>query len=281
MLNAVFSVIFPQNLIYFDDFINSINNQSCQNFDLILINDGVDLIFFDQKKPSLKCQLKVINVPYKFSFGKIREFGIREVVKMGYDNIIFVDSDDIMSNNRVELSLNSLASYPIVFNDLSLINNKGEIYKESIWGNRLVNQIINKSFLLDKNVIGLGNSAVKTKLLNGIVIPDSIIASDWYIFSKVINDFEANFIPDCVTFYRQHNFNSIGVKDHITTERLKFICSVKEIHYLELCSLDFRFKTMLNMIKLQKKNINPKQIEYINNNNINFFWWEETNYLQL
>lgn len=281
MLNAVFTVIFPQNIIYFDDFINSINNQSLQKFDLILINDGVDSLFFEQKKSSIKCPFKVINVVDDIPYGKIREFGIHEVIKMGYDNVVFADSDDIMSHNRVELSLKALNDYPIVFNDLTLINSLGTTLKENIWRKRLVNKTLNKSFLLDKNVVGLGNSAIRTCKLKGIIIPDRIIATDWFIFSKIINDDEAYFLSECTTLYRQHNFNSVGCHDLITIERLKYILSVKEIHYSELCHYDTIYNILLNGINLLEEKICLKQLNYINTLNINFFWWEETNFIKI
>lgn len=280
---AVFTVIFPKNIIYFDDFLKSINEQTCKDFDLFIINDGIDNKLLKDKLSKIDCNYKICDIKKGLSIPEIREFGISQLFNQDYENIIFADSDDLMSTNRVEYSILRLIEYPIVFNDLSSINSIGILQNEHLWESRLKDKIINKSFLLDKNVIGLGNSAVKKSLLIDLKIPKQLIAVDWYIYSKIIKDFEAAFIRECVTFYRQHDLNVVGVSKDNNISRLNYILKVKEIHYQSLSQNEIAFKPYLLKVRDQINKLNQlKEIDLsqLNNKNINFFWWEESNYLQ-
>ena len=132
-------------------------------------------------------------------------------------------------------------------------------------------------------MIGLGNSAVKKSLLIDLKIPKQLIAVDWYIYSKIIKDFEAAFIRECVTFYRQHDLNVVGVSKDNNISRLNYILKVKEIHYQSLSQNEIAFKPYLLKVRDQINKLNQlKEIDLsqLNNKNINFFWWEESNYLQ-
>ena len=51
-----------------------------------------------------------------------REKGINYCINQGYDILIFGDSDDYFSRNRVEKSIELLSKYSIVVNDLNLFD---------------------------------------------------------------------------------------------------------------------------------------------------------------
>ena len=83
------------------------------------------------------------------------------------------------------------------------------------------------------------------------------------------------------TFYRQHFNNTIGLKE-VTIERLEFIFKVKEQHYAELINIDQQYAKYASEMLHKKKLLSdrPGTAYEINKIKINFFWWEETNYIE-
>lgn len=278
---AVFSVIFEANLKYIDEFIGSLNNQNCKSFELFLVNDGLDSDVI--KKAFEKSDFPIIfhTIKHRVTPAKVREIGFKELAKRNYKKIIFVDTDDLMSPNRIGRSIEMLEKFPIVFTDITLVSENNSLIKSSIWKDRLSNVKVNRDFLYDKNVLGLGNSAMVGSLLEYIKFPENLIAIDWYFFSIMLKDEIAGFIPDAITFYRQHSDNTIGVKN-LNYSRLKLILNVKEQHYTEMLNINSNYSKYYDEIQ-NKKNLLFEEsfiVDEINKYNINFFWWEETNFIK-
>lgn len=280
MESVVFSVIFSANLKFFDCFINSLNNQSYKDFDLYLINDGVSLDILNSKLKNAKFSFYLNTLKDKLSPTEIRELGFKEMYKSHYTNVIFADTDDYMSSNRIERSVGLLENYPIVFTDITLVDENNNVIKSLIWKERLIDEIIDEKFLYDKNVLGLGNSAILKAYLKKIKIPREIIAVDWYFFSLIIKNEHAGFIADAVTYYRQHSNNTIGLKG-LSLSRLKFIFEVKRYHYLNMSTYNPKYLSLLDDIEIKEKLLSLENVSNyeIKNFNLNFFWWEETNYI--
>ena len=278
---AVFSVIFQANLKYLDEFINSLNNQNNQCFELFLINDGLSPSVLHDAFKFAKFPVVIYTINDKLTPAQIREVGFKELTKKEYKKIIFADTDDLMSPNRVDKSIEMLDLYPVVFTDITLISENNIVLESSIWKDRLLNIEVNRNFLYDKNVLGLGNSAIQGSFLRNIVFPKEIIAVDWYYFTIILGNQNAGFISDAITFYRQHFNNTIGIKE-VTIERLEFIFKVKEKHYAELINIDPQYAKYASEMIHKKKLLSDGYVTAyeINKNKINFFWWEETNYIE-
>jgi len=280
--NALFCVIFPSNLKFIGEFIDSINNQTTQDFDVFFVNDGVDELVLSYYLKYLERSFKIHTIECCRSFAKIREVGIKEVLALGYENIIFADTDDLMSEDRVKISVEALEMNSIVFNDLDLMDVNKNVISRKIWSDRLSNVEVTSNFLLDKNVLGLGNTAIKTDLLKNLTIPDDIMATDWFIFFNIIKDKRAKFIDDAETYYRQHDSNCIGI-GKVTEERLKHIINVKKIHYKYIPE-KILGSNLRELEQIERKITNPEYMQSslikLNDKNIEYFWWEETNFLK-
>lgn len=279
--NVLFCVIFEQNVRFIDEFVEALNLQTTKNFEVFFVNDGVNPDFLKDKLNLLDCTFKISTVPPLLTIAQVREYGIKELLKYPYRNVIFADTDDLMSGNRIERSVDLLNDSHIVFNDLTLIDVNRFVVKKKIWNDRLINIKVSKLFLLDKNVLGLGNTAVRANLLHNLVIPKEIIAVDWFIFSLIIKNFEAKFIDDVETYYRQYDSNLIGCKQQ-TAERLNHIIKVKKNHYKNSLMQDsFRFLSEISLIEKRLENEIFLQdiLSILKNKELNYFWWEELNYI--
>ena len=151
---------------------------------------------------------------------------------------------------------------------------------ENIWSSRFKeNKIITKEFLLDKNVLGLGNSAIRKEVLKEISLDEDLLAVDWVIFYNLIDGLEAFFIDKTQTFYRQHNANTIGF-DEISLQRIQTAINVKKRHYDFIKRKDLYDEVVL----LEKSNLRDEIEKKITTNakerNQNYFWWEETRLLE-
>jgi Glycosyl transferase family 2 len=271
---AVFTVIFPSNKDYFEDFFGSLIQQTNQNFDVIIVNDGC--INFELIKETYK-KLNIIEVKYTDTPSKNREFGINYILKNNYDIIIFGDSDDYFETNRVEVCLDKLNKYDIVVNDLTLFSNK-DILAKKYFSNRIKNNsVIKLDFIKDKNIFGFTNTAVKTNIMANITFDANLKIVDWYLFTRLLlQNRKALFTNETETFYRQYSRNTIGICK-LTNESIAMGIEVKLNHSKLLQKENFQFHDLYKkMIQLQKKGNDKKYIEALKKQNIyNPIWWEE------
>ena len=74
---AVFSVIFQANLKYLDEFINSLNNQNNQCFELFLMNDGVSPSVLQEAFQFATFPVIFYEINDKLTPAQIREVGFK------------------------------------------------------------------------------------------------------------------------------------------------------------------------------------------------------------
>ena len=206
---AFLTTIFPMNEEYLYEFFDSLNQQTLKTFDLIVVNDNYGNL--DKVKLQFR-HLSITELKASGSPIQNRKQGINFVLENNYDIIIFGDSDDYFSTNRVEVIVEKLKNYDIVVNDLSVFN-ADEIYEEKYFSNRIKNNAeITIDFIKDKNIFGMSNTALRVKHMGNIFYDPKLIALDWYIFSlALLNSGVAIFTNEAETFYRQHDKNTVGI----------------------------------------------------------------------
>jgi len=279
---AFLTTIFPTEVDYINDFFDSLSSQTLQNFDVIALNDGyLEFNKIKEKYPSLN----IIEIPSAGNIPKNRQALILFCKKNNYDIAIFGDIDDFFSKDRVEKSVKALKKVDIVVNDITSIR-AGKIIEKQIYAHRLCDkQSISVDFIKEKNIFGLSNTAVNLKKIPFEVIrfPNDLLAVDWYFFTLLLlRGAQAKFIADTVTFYRQHNENTIGIGS-LTKEKVEFILQVKKAHYQNLQDIYPEFTSLLNDIYLTHNIIKEgKQLNKLlehNRNEIKFpLWWELTDW---
>jgi glycosyltransferase involved in cell wall biosynthesis len=212
MKNVAFlTTIFPMEGQFLIDFFDSLSGQTYDNFDVIVVNDGYDN-FYDVK---MKYQnLSIIELPYSDTPAKNREYGINYCIEHKYDILIFGDSDDYFSNNRITKSVELLSSHDIVVNDLTTFDTTGILHDKYI-SNRVENNlIINYSFIKDKNIFGMSNTAINLNILDKVKFDDSLVAVDWFMFKDLLKlGHKAIFTNEIISYYRQYFDNTIGLRE--------------------------------------------------------------------
>lgn len=277
---AFLTTLFPTEQDYVRDFFESLASQTVQYFDVIALNDGYS--GFDKVKEKYPT-LNIIELPPAGSIAKNRQTQILFCKKNNYDIAIFGDIDDIFSRNRVEKSIRALKHVDIVVNDITSIK-AGKVIDRHLYSHRLCDkQLITLDFIKEKNIFGLSNTAVNLKNIpfELIQFPNDLIAVDWYFFTLLLlNGAKAQFDAEALTFYRQHDTNTIGI-GALTKDKIKLILQVKASHYKNLQAVSSEFSSLLNDIYLMQNIIKEEaQLNKLlahNRNKIKFpLWWELT-----
>ena len=230
---AVLTVAYEQPNQSVCDYFDSLEAQSFEDFDVLIVNDGFNLA---NKVRSDYDSLNIIELSPAESIPSNRTKLIKSACGRGYESVIFCDFDDYMSKNRVEESLTLLREYDVVVNDLNLEVN-GTITEENYLSKRFFDgDLIDLSCVLDKNFLGFTNTALNLAKVksNMCDFPENLVAVDWYFFTRLlINSFSCSFTNKCFTVYRQHEKNIIGLasKDQDSMQRS---LDVKKKHYSAL-----------------------------------------------
>ena len=112
MMTALIVYIYPNAVSYFDQLCDSILAQTDQNFEVFFFNDNVSDSLF-QKLPFKNTVIPIEGTPLEIRF---KSFEILKTVS--FDQFIFLDADDTMTENRVALLKEKLKSVVLVCNDL-------------------------------------------------------------------------------------------------------------------------------------------------------------------
>jgi len=208
---AFLTTIFPMKEQFLIDFFDSLSRQTYDKFDVIVVNDGYDN-FYDVK---MKYQnLSIIELPYSDTPAKNREYGINYCIDNKFDILIFGDSDDYFSNNRITKSVKLLSDHEIVVNDLTTFDKTGIIQHKYISTRVKNNSIINYSFIKDKNIFGMTNTAINLNILDKVKFDDSLVAVDWLMFKDLLKlGHKAIFTNEIISYYRQYSDNTIGLRE--------------------------------------------------------------------
>ena len=276
---AFLTTLFPMERQYVIDFFNSLSQQTYSEFDVIVVNDGYE--YLSEIRGMYK-KLSIVEIKSQSSPAKNREFGIGFVKKNNYDILIFGDSDDYFSDNRVEVSLELLKIYNIVVNDLTLFSRYRTLEDKYISKRYSNNTLITIDDIKNKNIFGLSNTAVRVDKIEICCFDTRLIAVDWYLYSMLLlKKQSAVFTNDTLTFYRQHDLNTIGMGE-ITKKSLLKEVLVKNIHYSLLSKVDVQYKILLErVLKIEEKlkTINESEISDLKSFCSHPLWWELTTYI--
>lgn len=281
---AFLSVVFPSIERFLDDFFKSLEAQTFKDFDLLIINDGLE--DFDAYKKRFS-GLHIIEIGFNDTPAKIRELGIKQALSRGYKAIVFGDADDYFAHNRVEVSKTLLERFGIVVNDIELVNVRGEQLIKGYLSKRIKNKhVVAPDDIRDSNFMGLSNTAVRAELLEGLEINRELIAVDWFIFSVLLKKgSKAVFTSETETFYRQYGGNTIGL-DSIDNKKMKNAIKAKLLHFREMAKYYPEYKMPYKRMKVLEEKISNKFFlkEYMETICLrkieNPFWWEEIKVLE-
>lgn len=237
------------NIAY--EFFNSLNKQDVKNFDILVVNDGFTQL---DKIREIFSKLNIIEICGVSSIAKNREILIRHARKK-YLKGIFCDFDDYFSMNRISLSIEELNKCDIVFNDLTIFRDDQIIQANRFSNDFPDSHVISISDLLQKNYLGLSNTAMNLVILDDLELSfdSTLIAVDWYLFSVLmLKGHVAKFTNKAITYYRQHTNNIANIGD-LNCSQIINEMRVKRNHYIQMSKKDGVFCFYLDALELFSK----------------------------
>ena len=200
---SLISIIFPyyKKKKFLRDSVNSILNQTYQNFEILLIDDEVseDSLNFLEEINKCDSRIHLIKNEYNIGAGESRNRAIK-FSKGQY--IAFCDCDDLWKNNKLELQLGFMKKFNLNFSHTSY-----EIIDENkkILGHREVDDEVNFNKLINSCDIGLS-----TVMVNKVVFND---AEHRFAKIKTKEDYVLWLI------LAKHGFKIIGINENLTSWR--------------------------------------------------------------
>ena len=282
---AFVTVVYPGCEPYLSDFIDSLSRQTYQKFDLIVLNDqNTDI---SDIRSAGDISLIEINVNNRTP-AKIREFGLQYLVDSQYLYAVFGDSDDWFEDNRIDVCISMLSDCDVVVNDLHLATDVNNVYENNYLSARFFdNSKVKLVDIIDKNIFGLSNTAIKISSLFSMNIDKDLVAIDWYIFSCLLaNGALARFTNKTSTFYRQHNNNTVGIAG-LTEQHVKNGIATKLMHYQNMEKQDMRYHKLasdiqnLKILCLNEDYFNNYLTSLGNNKVDNPLWWEDIRWIEV
>lgn len=232
---AVLTTVYPAVEPWLADFTASLARQDDGDFTLYVLNDG--LAGAERHFAALDDRVRV--VPLAGTISAIRRQGLERIAADGHELVVFADSDDHFSRERIAVVRAGLARHDVVANELVPFG-AGVVDSAPLLRPLLTDgAAIGWRDLLDHNPLGLSNTAARVAavLPHAARVAGHIEAFDWALFTRALHaGASAVFSDRAITHYRRHGA-SIGMIAERTPAALAHAVEVKALHYRELASL--------------------------------------------
>lgn len=260
------SVIYKQCIPYLKDFTESLITQSFRDFDVVIINDGVDKDIVNRTLASDKLKVLFFSFPPGTTPADLRVKLLEIAKEKGADYFVSGDADDWFSHNRIENSVDVLDSSgdDFVYNEI-VDADANSVFPQLPRYTYRINDI------LEYNYLGLTNTSIKMKGLT-----DKFIRSlygcnthvfDWYLFSRILlNGGRGSYVDRAVSYYRIHRDNFIGIPK-MTVKMIEKEIYIKKEHYTSLATYDSIYKEYAEAYSHDR---------YSMNNSDSYYWWNLT-----
>lgn len=277
---VVIGTVYPEVEPYLSRYLDSLEAQSSNSFELLIANDGY--IGLEEILSKRELQWRILEVSKTVS--ENRRDLINKSIEYGYSKIIFSDCDDELSFNRVDTLSSLLDSHAVVVNDLDIIDSSNQLIEKNYLSNRFIDgESINLTMLESGNMMGLTNTAATSNALKGCIALQrgEALAFDWYLWSTVLlNIKNAAFTNKTTTKYRTYSNNVAGLPQAIDNRNICKGLEVKYEYYKLMSEIKNGYDELTKEFhndcnEISDKNV-LKYISTLQKNKINYpVWWEQ------
>lgn len=277
---GLISSFYEKSKEFHQDCFESVLNQTDKKFTFYLFGDE-----YSVELPSSTDIRIVYEEVEDLTPREIKAKGVVKAYKDNCDFLCFIDSDDFMKHDRIELLKKKLKTQNtnLLLHNYDTVSEKGKLITPSYI--ELNSKLLNKHFFDGKNISGFGNTIYKTSLIyNLLPFPDETMSLDWEVASVLIWKAKPYFWNKSLIGYRQHTENWVGNSTYWDEKKLDRVIQVRNSHYSFLNNLSYKIKYENNYDKLYEKWIEKKnyimlnKMDYLNELNSyegrKLFWWE-------
>lgn len=273
MKNELISVIVPifNSEKYIDRCLESLLNQTYKNIEIILVDDGSidDSVLICKKYANKYKNVILIELENNKGVSYARNVGIK---KSNGNYIVFVDSDDKISKNTIEILYKEIQNdnFDIVFSNYAIVYSDGKMTE-----NKNDNSIKYKNFLdfiSYNNHWGPVNKLIKKEQIKELFDENISIGEDVLFLNQNFKNCKYKYI-DNITYYYYMNDNSTMNTKSVTSKNISFFkCFEKLINSNEGLSKDIFMAHYIdnlykyNNLMVDKEKIFKNQKSYYNEN---------------
>lgn len=208
------------NIDLFKKQINSIINQSYQNWICIINDDCSIMSLYDEMNEIIKKDKRFIIRRNETNLGFYRNFEqCLSYVSKDTKYVALSDQDDLWYENKLEACLNAFdENTSLVYSDMKIVTENGQVLSNTYWENRK-NHYKNLEPLILANTITGAASVFKSSLLEKILpFPERVGDSyhDWWVGLCSYMDGNIKYINEPLYDYVQHSLNIIGQSESIS-----------------------------------------------------------------
>lgn len=269
---ALGTVIYQAAWSYKEEFIQAVNNQTTQNFEVLFINDGIGEKEVEELKSAIQRKVTITEVEKNRSISEIRKILLEEAKRIGIDLLVLSDFDDVFDRNRVEKAVHA------VENDICIYYNNLKTFDGNVVFQYLPIQVNHYKDILEYNFLGLSNTTLKMDLIDMDFIRKlkdvKTNVFDWYLFSKLLAEGKrGKLIEDSYTYYRIGENNIAGLATQ-NLDAYKKELIIKREHYRLLCDSGDLFEDLYGIYSgFSVEQLTKKDNSYLNQC-LNGYWWE-------
>lgn len=215
---------------YLREQINSILNQTYQNFELIVVDDGSKDETLAILNEYSRIDKRVLVFPAEENLGVVKNFERGLKLTKG-DFIVLSDQDDVFRKDKLEVLLNTIRNNPncdMAVSDLTLIDHNGKEFAQSFWNYQRLRPVAGKPFqrLIYSNfATGCAMLITRRLLLAAVPFPTDCKVHDWWL-AVIASSSKCGgicLVDKKLVYYRQHDKNVVGAKKAIKLADLKWI----------------------------------------------------------
>jgi glycosyltransferase involved in cell wall biosynthesis len=203
--------------------LDSLFSQSCQNFKLIIRDDGST----DGTKEILSSyDIELLssgeNLGVKKSFETLLKYAFEN---SDAEYFMFCDQDDVWNKDKIEKTLKKMQELKnlygnkiplLVHTDLEVVNERLETLSFSMWKSEHINPKANtlNKLLMQNTITGCTMMINRTLAMKSLSISSKAIMHDWWIGLVATAFGKIGFIEESTIKYRQHGRNDTGAKTY-------------------------------------------------------------------
>lgn len=191
---------------YISQAIESVLNQTYQNFELIVVNDGST----DRTEKVIKKYFNRISYIYQTNKGVAAARNVGISASKG-EYIAFLDSDDIWLPEKLELQVDYLSTHldtDLVYADYATFDNGGGILEENFALSRQLPRPSGYIFqeLILKCLFQTNTVMLKRQILEkaGLFDERFLIGEDYDLWLRISAEHKIGYLPKVLAKYRQH-----------------------------------------------------------------------------
>ena len=249
----VLAILYHKNILsiyqkeWIEDCINSLKNQTFQDFTIYELNYGSDKLNLCQEY-NVKNDFRYFKKKFD-NHGDAINFLFMNAIKDGFDVVFNNNIDDYSHHKRFETQLQQMKNgYDIVSSNFQIINEIGELGQKMNLSNFDIKQeLLNNHNVICHPGVCYSRNFIRKNLYDGEEIPKE----DLLLWKRTVSNFIFYICEETLIYYRKH-------KNQITTKNLSKIRDRQEEEEAEI------LMAQLNIV-LDKKN-KTKSIEQEKNN---------------